>query len=360
MPSPANLIGLDYHAEAAKLGPPVTPIIDVHTHINGGEAAAVYRDVCDLFGIERCYSMSQLPQADAVKAALGDRIRFIAVPNYMADDKKHAFREGFIENITAWHERGSRICKFWCAPRSRDYGEELGDPLLLTLESPWREKHMDHAASLGMMFMVHIADPDTWFSTKYTDAAKYGTKAQQYEPLERLMDEYDRPWLIAHMGGWPEDLDFLTGFLERHENAHLDTSATKWMVRELSRHPSERFVGFLERFRGRILFGSDIVTTDLHLSGADDDFGRGQQAGTRDEAFELYASRYWALRTLFETGYEGPSPIADPDLAMVDPDRFDALSSPTLRGHSVGADLLRVVYRGAAVDVIDRWHDEHC
>ncbi|MCA9310756.1 MAG: hypothetical protein KDA21_06090, partial [Phycisphaerales bacterium] len=63
MPSDANLTGLDYRAEAARLGAPATPIIDVHTHINGGRAAAVYREVCDLYGVERCYSMSQRGQA---------------------------------------------------------------------------------------------------------------------------------------------------------------------------------------------------------------------------------------------------------------------------------------------------------
>ncbi|MHC4590503.1 MAG: hypothetical protein ACYTAQ_14535 [Planctomycetota bacterium] len=40
-------------------------------------------------------------------------------------------------------------------------------------------------------------------------------------------------------------------------------------------------------------------------------------ASSPQEAFDLYASRYWALRTLFETDHVGPSPIADPDLALV-------------------------------------------
>src|SRR5690606_2759016 len=125
-------------------------------------------------------------------------------------------------------------------------------------DSPWRRRQMDLAASLGMAFMAHIADPDTWFATKYADASLYGTKRAQYDALERLAEEYPTPWLLAHMGGSPEDLSFLDGLLTRHPNLYLDTSATKWMVRELSKHETSDLAAFFERHAGRVLFGSDI------------------------------------------------------------------------------------------------------
>ncbi|HRI41291.1 MAG TPA: hypothetical protein PLW54_06390, partial [Bacteroidia bacterium] len=81
--------------------------------------------------------------------------------------------------------------------------------------------------------MVHIADPDTWFATRYSDARRYGTKREQYQGLERMLDRFTNPWIAAHMGGWPEDLGFLDGMLARHPNLHIDTSATKWVVRAL-------------------------------------------------------------------------------------------------------------------------------
>lgn len=354
--TPSNRLGLDYAREAARLGPPAAPIIDVHAHINGAAAAAIYKRVMDLFGVEQVWSQTQLPQADAVRAVLGDRIRFVAIPDYMSPDPAHAHRQGFLDNIRAWHARGARLVKFWCAPRGRDIGRDIGQPLLLTLDSDWRRKQMDEAAALGMAFMVHIADPDTWFATRYADASAYGTKLSQYEPLERLAREYPVPWLIAHMGGYPEDLSFLTGLLDRHPNLSLDTSATKWMVRELSKHDTPELKAFLGRFRGRILFGSDIVTMDAHLS---DDAGprnMGAQASSEREAFDLYASRYWALRTMFETDYAGESPIADPDLMMVDPTKFDAMSAPLLRGHHLPGNMLRVLYRGAAERFVSSSH----
>ncbi len=358
-PRPANRLRLDYRAEAKRLGTPVVPIIDAHTHINGEHASALYAEARELYGITETWSQTQFPQAKAIKKVLGDSIHFVAVPDYMSDDPAHAHGQGYLDRITEWHEQlGTRIVKFWCAPRGRDYAKESsGDPRTLTLDSPWRRKQMEHAANLGFMFMAHIADPDTWFKTKYTDTSFYGTKASQYEPLERLTDEYDVPWLVAHMGGWPEDLPFLTGLLDRHPNIILDTSATKWMVRELSLHPRAELLAFFHRFQGRILFGSDIVTMDAHLSTDEGPRNMGSQASSADEAFELYASRYWALRTLFESAYEGESPIADPDLHMVDPDRFDEFAAPVLSGKSLPTDELTILYRQATLDTLHAWHN---
>jgi predicted TIM-barrel fold metal-dependent hydrolase len=354
-----NRLGLDYRAEARLLGEPPVPIIDAHAHINGGDAARVYADARAAFGVTHVWSQTQFQQAADVQRVLGDSVSFVAVPDYMSDDREHAHGPGYLDRITEWRERfGAKMLKFWCAPRGRDFARESGtDPLLLTLDGRWRRKQMDHAADLGYMFMAHIADPDTWFATKYADSSFYGTKLDQYTTLEKLAKEYDRPWLIAHMGGWPEDLAFISGLLERNPNFVLDTSATKWMVRELSKHPTAEFRAFLKRFRGRILFGSDIVTMDQHLQPEAGPRGMGAQASSPEEAWELYASRYWALRVLFETDYEGESPIADPDLHLVDPDRHDPMDAPMLRGHALDDDELRVLYRDAALNSLHAWYD---
>ncbi len=358
--TPANRLGLDYVSQGGVLGKPVCPIVDAHAHINGRRAAQVYRQVCDLYGIERVYSQTQLAQADAVKEVMGDRIRFVAIPEYMHSDRKWAHTKGFLENLDQWHERGARMLKFWGAPRLRDIVGSMGLSAreMVLFDSEWKLRIAQKGKRLGMMLMVHCADPDTWFETKYRDAGKYGTKASQYESLERLLEITGMPCLAAHMGGWPEDLGFLSRLLDRHPKLILDTSATKWMVRELSKHETKEFVAFLDRYRGRILFGSDIVTSDEHLQATDSDepaFGD-QLASSDHEAFELYASRYWAMRTMFETGYRGASNIADPDLMMVDPDRFDAMSAPMLKGHGLDADRLRMLYREATVSTLDRWY----
>ncbi|MDX2115372.1 MAG: amidohydrolase family protein [Planctomycetota bacterium] len=356
----SNLTGLDYRAEALGFAAPPVPIIDVHSHINGDRAVAIYKTARELFGVTLTYSMSQLQHAESVRRVLGDTVRFIAVPDFSGPNRAHALAEGFLEAIDRWHALGARMVKWWCAPRGRDMGREVGDWRLLTLESPHRRGHMDHAASKGMMFMAHIADPDTWFKTKYADAALYGSKPDQYTHLEILGREYRSiPWILAHMGGWPEDLDFLDDLLERHDNFYLDTSATKWMVRELSKHPRERMLAFHRRWKGRILFGSDIVTSEVHVGGPNTGGPPPGEARSPEEAFDLYASRYWALRFQYEREGDVPSPIADPDLSLVEPTRFDAMSAPTLRGHRLDPDLLRTVYHDAAAALLNRWYESH-
>jgi len=349
--TPSNRLGLDYVAEAARFPTPADGIIDVHTHINGAEAAGVYKRAADLYGIRLTYSMTSLEDVEAVREVLGDRVRFIAVPNYTGKDRKRHHGPGYIERIEKFHALGARIVKFWAAPRGLDYAREVGEPDLLRIDAPLRIRAMEVASELGMSFMVHVSDPDTWFATKYADASIYGTKAQQYPPLETLLDRFEGPWIAAHMGGWPEDLAFLTGLLDRHDNLSLDTSAAKWMLREISRQPRDELIAFLERFRGRILFGSDILTSDEHLNAADAT-EMDAKASSADQAFDLYASRYWALRTMWETDYHGPSPIADPDLAMVDPDRYDVTDAPNIEGKQVPPELLRSLYHDAAHDLL--------
>jgi len=356
-PTPANRLRLDYREEAARLGPPPVPIVDAHSHINGAQATPVFRDVCDLYGIEKIWTMSRLEEVPVVKKVLGDRVEFIAVPNWGAENKTHAFQQGYLDDIRAYRDHGAEIVKFWVAPRGKDFAKEFGDPNALGLLDPWRIKAMELACDLGMFFMVHVADPDTWFKTKYADASFYGTKAQQYEPLEEVLSRFDRPWIAAHMGGWPEDLEFLSGLLERHPNLYLDTSATKWIIREVSKHPREDVLAFHERWAGRLLFGSDIVTTDQHFETEHEDRGMGHLASNAEEAFELYASRYWALRNLWETGYEGESNIADPDLMLVDPDSHDEMSAPTLAGKCLPDSILKRFYRGAATELLQGWRD---
>ncbi|MEE2906349.1 MAG: hypothetical protein VX527_00805, partial [Planctomycetota bacterium] len=230
-PHAANLLGLDYLALASQWPSPV-PIVDVHTHLRGTDAVRCYRDAAEAYGITLTFSMTPLPLVEDVRDVLGDRVQFIATPDYADPDPIHAHGKGFQERIQAFHEQGSRIVKFWAAPRGRDYGEEAGDRSLLNLDTPHRRLAMDQAAELGMMFMTHVADPDTWFQSRYSDSDRYGTKPAQYEPLERLLEIYEQPWIAAHMGGWPENLDMLNGLLERHDNLYLDTSATTWMIRE--------------------------------------------------------------------------------------------------------------------------------
>ncbi len=320
----ANRLGLDYRAESARL-PYGGPILDAHVHLGDVQAAELFFQIADLFHVQRVCTMTNLEVWDDMAEHFGDRVVPICIPNYMKgrDDPTY-FTTDWLRRIEDFRGRGSRIIKYWAAPRGRDLHPEA-----LVLDSPVRRQGMKLAHDLGYrVFMVHVADPDTWFARKYTDPRKYGTKAQQYPAFEALMDEYsDVTWLAAHMAGSPEDLDFLQGLLDRHPNLLIDSSAAKWQVRELSNpgRPRKVVAEFFQRNRRRILFGTDIV------------------ANAHDASFDLFASRFWVLRTLMETDYEGASPIVDPDLHMMD-ESVPEKSTAHLRGLHLPGDVLADVY----------------
>lgn len=345
----ANRLGLDFAAEANAFGYS-GPIIDIHTHISSPRAAELFLDAADAYGIAQCWTMTGLrtvkPIVDSLGTDRAGRIQFICVPDFTQRDEPGTFTTQWLKDIEDFYALGSRIIKFWAGPRGLDFAPGPDSPM--RLGSPIRRRGLQLAYDLGYrVFMTHVADPDTWFQTTYADSAKYGTKLQQYEPLEELLAQYrDVRWIGAHMGGYPEDLDWLHDFLDRHPNYVVDCSATKWQIRELSKHPA-KFSQFVQANPGRVLFGSDIVAwptnTDPPAEEADN-----PEAGY---GFELYASRYWALRTMLETEYDGPSPIVDPDLHMVDPSA-DPKSTARLRGAALTPAQLKDVYHDAALAVL--------
>lgn len=342
----ANRLGLDLVAEASSFAYD-GPIIDIHTHIASPRAASVFLDAADVYGIEQCWTMTGLdnvkPIIDSLTGDRTGRIQFICMPDFMKREQPDTFTTQWLSDIESFYALGSRMIKFWAAPRGTDFTPGPENPL--RLDSPIRLQGMQRAYDIGYRcFMTHVGDPDTWFQTEYKDSAKYGTKLDQFKPLEKLLDQYhDVTWIGAHMGGNPEDLDWLHAFLERHPNYIVDTSATKWQIRELSKQPN-RFAQFVEANPGRVLFGSDIVALPSNVEPNPDqpDAGHG---------FELYASRFWALRTIMETAYVGPSPIVDPDLHKVDP-TVDPKSTAALHGANLSQDRLTDMYYDAAKQLI--------
>jgi hypothetical protein len=313
------------------------PLIDIHAHVMltrpgdpktgpptgkgpgaSTEQAESMLAVAEEFGIGRTYSMCFPDDIPPLRARFGQRLGFNGSIAKKAadepDDEVYRLLDRFLE-------LGVEVIKFWSAPRGRERG--------LFVDAPWRKEAARRARAAGVrIIMVHVADPDAWFRTVYADAAKYGTKPQQYEGLERMLQEFpDLTWIGAHMGGDPEHPDHLADLLERYPHFHLDTSATKWQVREVSARPTE-IRELICRYPDRFLFGSDLVTR-------------------HGLPREHYVSRYWCQRTLWESAWQGRSPIADPDWTPQ-----DGAVTPTLRGVELPADVLRKVYYENAVRLL--------
>jgi predicted TIM-barrel fold metal-dependent hydrolase len=219
-----------------------------------------------------------------------------------------------------FYNLGSRIVKFHMAPSTI---QRRG----LKLDAPELGPFFDAIVERKMAVMTHVGDPDTWYGSKYSDAAKFGVREEHYAMWTSVMERYpELPWVGAHMGGNPENLPRLQSLLDRFPNLSLDCSATRWMAREISARRDEARE-FLINNAQRIMWGSDQVSGD-------------------DRGFDFLASRWWVHRKLWETAYIGPTPILDPDLPEDD--------QPTLRGLALPDEVLQKMYHDNAIQFLSR------
>jgi predicted TIM-barrel fold metal-dependent hydrolase len=315
-----NVTNIDFtdHRHLVYAGP---PLIDIHAHVTrtrppeegapwGLDAARTMMEVAAEFGMGRVYTMCPPEDVAPLRQEFGSRLGVIASISKKLDEPD----EAAYRLLERFLEQGAELLKFWSAPRGRDRG--------LFVDAPWRIEAARRARSAGVrVVMVHVADPDAWFDSVYADAAKFGTKAEQYVPWRRMLEMFpDLTWIGAHMGGFPEGPELLDELLTTYPHLYLDTSATKWQVREVSAR-RDAIRALIECHPTRFLFGSDLVTR-------------------HDLPRDHYRSRYWCQRMLWESRWEGPSPIHDLDYRP----EAGRPATPMLRGLGLPAELLAKVY----------------
>jgi hypothetical protein len=331
-PPEYNVTGQDFNRREHFVhnGP---PIIDIHSHVTmtnpvekaegpaGGAGSAGISNAAEMmlstaaeFGIGLTYTMCPPQDVAPLRELFGKAIAF----NGPISKKPEEPDGAAYRNLEQFLETGIEIVKLWAAPRGRERG--------LLLDAPWRIEALKRARSAGIrVVMAHVGDPDIWWKHTYTDVGKYGTKPDQYLPLRKMLALFpDMTWIGAHMGGDPEHPDHLEKLLEEFPNLHFDTSATKWQVREVSRR-RDAVRTLVCRYPDRFLFGSDLVTRHMLVQ-------------------EHYVSRYWCQRTLWESSWSGPSPIADPDYEPYEGEG----PLPVLRGLELPKEVLEKVYSGNA------------
>jgi len=309
-----NRLGLHYRQPMPR--PKVRGIvIDAHNHLIAARHAPLWFEAATHYGIDAFITMAPLEEAVGIQRDWGDRVQFIALPQFSSLGE-----DDWLRRIESFYNMGSRIVKFHMAPGTIARTN-------LRFDSPTIRRIMREAADRGMILMSHVGDPDTWYNGKYTDTAKFGDRELHYRLWADALEEHrDHPWLGAHMGGNPENLGRLQEFLDRFPNLVLDNSATRWMVREISNHRDEARE-FIIRNQDRILFGSDQVSGD-------------------DRNFDFLASRFWAHRKLWETAYNGPTNIFDPDLP--------ADAQPNIRGLALPDVVVQKLYHDNAVKLLAR------
>ncbi len=262
------------------------PIIDSHTHTGSVESSQLLFEVAESYGVTTILGITHAESIPPLQAAFGERYRPIVWVEHDHLREPKRFADHNVARIREARARGAVAGKFWYTPR-------FWDETHFRFDDPSLRPIFELLAELGMPALVHVSDPDCWFATRYADRKRYRTKVEQYEQLEGTLAAVpDLKVVGAHFGGDPEHLDHLRHLLATYPNYNVDSSATKWIVRELSVKPEESRAFVIEH-ADRIVFGSDIVAFE----------------GARPPD---YQSRYWAHRWLWEGEGRRDSPIPDP------------------------------------------------
>lgn len=220
--------------------------------------------------------------------------RFVFAKYLSLRDIAHYNVEPVIDDIMKTRDEGYSLAKTWFGPRWVDYIEDV--PNGFRIDDPRLEPIFQALEDNELPLLIHVADPDTYFTLHYQDASKYGTKDGHLAELEAVIERHPHlHFQVPHFGSQPEihRLPHLASWLNRFPNVIIDTASSRWMARELSKDV-QKAREFILKFSDRVLFGTDLSAN------------RGDM--------EYFEGRYRAQRILWETGVQDePLPFEDAD-----------------------------------------------
>jgi len=208
---------------------------------------------------------------DTFDAAHPGRFLTATVPSYelLSEPRYPQLQADVIERAAAAGARGLKILK--------TLGLYLRDPdgTLVPVDDPRFDPMWEACGGLGLPVFIHVGDPAAFFlpvdrfNERYEELAAnpdwsfhgrdYPSREALLEARNRVVARHPRTRFVGlHVGNNPEDLETVSGWLERHPNLDVEIGAR---IAELGRQPrgTRRF---FDRHRDRILFGTDVVTDD--------------------------------------------------------------------------------------------------
>jgi predicted TIM-barrel fold metal-dependent hydrolase len=280
------------HAQETYIERAAFPVIDVHTHItvsaksqNGVELAAerTYLGQPDelLLVMERKNIRAMVNLTGGYDEGLAEVMakydraspgRFYSLtepcyskflePNYpriQADAIERAHRAG---------AKGLKILK----TLGLYLRENITSGRLVKIDDPRFDLMWDTCGQLNMPVAIHVSDPVAFFTptdrfneryeelNNHPDWSFYDhdfpTNAELLEARNRVMARHPRTqFLVLHVGNFAENLDNVSGNLDRFPNMTVDIAAR---IGELGRQP-RRSRRLFDRYQDRILFGTDAT-----------------------------------------------------------------------------------------------------
>jgi predicted TIM-barrel fold metal-dependent hydrolase len=270
------------------------PRIDVHTHIEVGALAKAIA----LLGAHRIVHIVNLsggsPGGDGLEETLGEakqvgHTTVFVNPDFREAKKAPGYGARMAAKIKQAHEMGARGVKI-----SKGLGLGFKDAKggLLAVDDPGLDPVFEMAGKMGMPIAIHTGDPKAFWKPPTPDNERFDelrvhpgwsffgapvTWEALYAQFERRVARHPRTTFIGvHFGNDPEDPAHVAKMLERHKNLVIDTAAR---VPEIGRvdanHDPGRMRAFFEKYKTRILFG-----TDTGVGNADEDLMLGSTGAT--------------------------------------------------------------------------------
>ena len=294
------------------------PIIDVHVHFHP-DAAAHMADVMGANRLSRVVNLGSLEELgipfqegmNAFRKVLGQRTVYF--PTLDFGDTTPGFGERMAEELERKVALGAGGLKIFkeLGLRHKDAGGNL-----IPVDDPRLDPVWAKAGELGVPVLMHTADPVAFFQPldennerweelqRFPDWHFGGPEFPDHDALlaqrNRVIERHpDTIFIGAHLGNYPENLDYVDVCLDRYPNFYVDTSAR---IAEIGRHPLEKVQAFFSKHRDRVVFGTDLV---LGWEGYDSD------ARTKEAArgFKSFYDLHWRFFETDERQIDHPFPI---------------------------------------------------
>ena len=270
--------------------------IDAHVHIAGDHA-----ETRALFGdLDVSLINVSVPQPDrdhwrqrsavwrdlaAIDTARYAWICGFDLPTFEADGRVvDGWVESAIADIDAGIEAGCVGCKIW-----KNIGMEVQRPSgeYVMVDDPIYTPIYEHLQARNLTLLLHIGEPlACWRPLDNPEDPHYGYYTAHPEwhmhghvdfpSHEQIMTARDamvaaHPQLRvvgAHLASLEWDVDEVAQRLDRFDNFAVDTSAR---LLDLACQDPDKVRAFLDRFRDRVLWGTDIVERGLYSERTDDE-----------------------------------------------------------------------------------------
>jgi predicted TIM-barrel fold metal-dependent hydrolase len=262
---------------------PRFPVIDAHNHLaepfGGGwdkRPLAELLDALDQAGVRHYVDLdggasehTLRSHLDYFKAAVPDRFTIFGGIDWGKwPEHGEAFPDWAAERLRLQSSWGARGLKVW-----KTFGLQVADPRgeRVCVDDPRLDVIWQTAAELGLPVVIHSADPVAFFDPvdetnerweELGEHPEWAFTSPPHPPFRTIVDELARlvarhpqtTFIGAHVGGYSENLAWVSGVLDGCPNFHVDLGAR---FGELGRQPytARRFC---ERYADRIIFGLDM------------------------------------------------------------------------------------------------------